>query len=129
MVDSTTQHPLFSMRILINYLLIFLFSQTLVFAQNTLTGIVRDAGTQEPLAFSQLALMASADTTMVAGTTTDLEGLFELETNTSRFYQERSFYRESRIVTLSFTWRFRDFRERNSQRDSNGIDGDLDGLF
>jgi iron complex outermembrane recepter protein len=54
---------------------------------------------------------------------------FAMAANTSRFYQERSFFRESRVVTLSFTWRFRDFRERNGQRGRESIDGDLDGLF
>lgn len=55
---------------------------------------------------------------------------FALETNGTNFYQEREFWRESRVLTLSFTYRFRDFRERNGRRDAgNGIEGDIDGLF
>ena len=54
---------------------------------------------------------------------------FALETNGSNFYQERSFYNESRILTLSFTWRFRDFRDRNGQQRDNGFQGGYEGLF
>lgn len=55
---------------------------------------------------------------------------FSLETNGSEFFQEREFYRESRILTLAFTYRFRDFRERNGGAGRTpGIDGDINGLF
>ena len=54
---------------------------------------------------------------------------FALETNGSEFFQERSFYRESRVLTLSFTWRFRDFRDRNGQQRDDGFDGGYEGLF
>lgn len=55
---------------------------------------------------------------------------FALETNGTNFYQEREFWRESRVVTLSFTYRFRDFRERNGRRDSgDGFEGDMNSLF
>lgn len=55
---------------------------------------------------------------------------FSLETNGTDFFQEREFYRESRVLTLALTYRFRDFRERNGgTRGAPGIDGDIDGLF
>ncbi|MFN3555244.1 MAG: TonB-dependent receptor domain-containing protein [Bacteroidales bacterium] len=55
---------------------------------------------------------------------------FSLETNGNNFYQEREFYRESRVLTLSFTWRFRDYRDRNGGRgNGDGFEGDMDGLF
>jgi iron complex outermembrane recepter protein len=54
---------------------------------------------------------------------------FQLETTSDNFYQHRSFFRESRIVTLGFTWRFRDMREQGSQQSNNGMNGDIDGLF
>ncbi|MBW6477787.1 MAG: TonB-dependent receptor [Bacteroidales bacterium] len=55
---------------------------------------------------------------------------FSLETNGNDFLQEREFYRESRVLTLSFTWRFRDYRDRNGSRNGgNGFEGDMDSLF
>jgi len=55
---------------------------------------------------------------------------FSLETNGNEFFQEREFYRESRVLTLSFTWRFRDYRDRNGGRNGgNDFGGDMDGLF
>ncbi|TVQ90498.1 MAG: TonB-dependent receptor [Bacteroidetes bacterium] len=55
---------------------------------------------------------------------------FSLETNGDSFFQEREFYRESRVLTLSFTWRFRDYRDRNGSRNGgNGYEGDMDSLF
>jgi iron complex outermembrane recepter protein len=55
---------------------------------------------------------------------------FAMEINDPQFYQLREFTRESRIFTLSFTYRFRDFRERNSTGGrSDGGDGDTEGLF
>jgi len=55
---------------------------------------------------------------------------FSLETRGTDFYQEREFYRESRVLSLSFTYRFRDYRDRNGrERRGNGYEGDMDGLF
>ena len=54
---------------------------------------------------------------------------FSLETNGSGFYQEREFKRESRVVTLSFTWRFRGYLDRTRDRSQNGFDSDVEGLF
>jgi iron complex outermembrane recepter protein len=55
---------------------------------------------------------------------------FSMETTSGAFYQQRDFYRESRVFTLSFTWRFRNFRENSNGRSSqDNIDGDIDGLF
>ncbi|MGF1587022.1 MAG: hypothetical protein ACFCUM_17010 [Bacteroidales bacterium] len=54
---------------------------------------------------------------------------FQLETTSDNFYQQRSFFRESQIITLGFTWRFRDLREQSSQQYDNGVNGDIDGLF
>jgi iron complex outermembrane recepter protein len=54
---------------------------------------------------------------------------FQLETTSDSFYQQRNFFRESRVLTLSFTWRFRDMRDQNDRQRDNGIDGDIDGLF
>ena len=55
---------------------------------------------------------------------------FSLETTSGAFYQQRDFYRESRVFTLSFTWRFRNFRENGNGRSRpDNIDGDIDGLF
>ncbi|TVQ08357.1 MAG: TonB-dependent receptor [Bacteroidetes bacterium] len=54
---------------------------------------------------------------------------FSLQTNGTDFFQEREFFRESRILTLAFTYRFRDFRERNGGQRRDGIEGDIDGLF
>jgi iron complex outermembrane recepter protein len=54
---------------------------------------------------------------------------FSLETNGSGYYQERGFKRESRVVTLAFTWRFRGYPDRSRDRSQNGFDGDVEGLF
>jgi iron complex outermembrane recepter protein len=54
---------------------------------------------------------------------------FQLETSSENFYQQRRFVRESQVVTLGFTWRFRDMREQGSQQRDNGMNGDIDGLF
>jgi len=55
---------------------------------------------------------------------------FALQTNGSDFYQEREFYNESRVLTLSFTYRFRDFRERgNGSGRINGFEGGFEGLY
>ncbi|TCO09385.1 outer membrane beta-barrel family protein [Natronoflexus pectinivorans] len=54
---------------------------------------------------------------------------FTLETNDGNVYQKRDFTRESRIATISFTWRFRNFREQVERAGPNGIDGDINGLF
>jgi iron complex outermembrane recepter protein len=54
---------------------------------------------------------------------------FVLKTASSSVIQQRDFYRESRIATISFTWRFRNYSDRNDQQSPNGIDGDIDSLF
>ena len=54
--------------------------------------------------------------------------MFALETMSPEFYQHRHFNRESRILTLSFTYRFRGFQERQSGESRDGFD-DTDGLF
>jgi iron complex outermembrane recepter protein len=54
---------------------------------------------------------------------------FALETNGTQFTQQREFFRESRVLTLAFTWRFRDFRERNGGASQDSFEGDMDGLF
>jgi outer membrane cobalamin receptor len=54
---------------------------------------------------------------------------FSLETNGTGFYQEREFKRESRVATLSFTWRFRGYLDRSRDRGVNGFEGDVEGLF
>jgi iron complex outermembrane recepter protein len=54
---------------------------------------------------------------------------FTLETTSQDFYQLRDFSRESRILTLTFTWRFRDYRERNGQQRRDSIEGEIEGLY
>jgi iron complex outermembrane recepter protein len=54
---------------------------------------------------------------------------FALETNGTQFTQQREFFRESRVLTLAFTWRFRDFSERNGGARQDSFEGDMDGLF
>jgi iron complex outermembrane recepter protein len=54
--------------------------------------------------------------------------MFSLETMSPEFYQHRQFNRESRIITLSFTYRFRGFQDRQAASRDNGFD-DTDGLF
>ncbi len=54
---------------------------------------------------------------------------FSLETTNAQFFQEREFFRESQVFTLSFTYRFRGFRERESEMRDNGFERDIDGLY
>jgi outer membrane receptor protein involved in Fe transport len=54
---------------------------------------------------------------------------FSLETTSESFYQKREFVNESRVFTLSFTWRFRNFAEQNERSTNNGIERDIEGLF
>lgn len=54
---------------------------------------------------------------------------FSLETTNAQFFQEREFFRESRIFTLSFTYRFRGFTERESQMRDSGFERDFEGLY
>ncbi len=54
---------------------------------------------------------------------------FSLETNSESFYQKREFVNESRVMTFSFTWRFRNFAEQNDRPRDNGIERDIEGLF
>ena len=54
--------------------------------------------------------------------------MFALETMSPEFYQHRQFNRESRILTLSFTYRFRGFQDSQRSESRDGLD-DTDGLF
>jgi len=54
---------------------------------------------------------------------------FVLETDDVRFGQERRFERESRVITLSFTYRFGGYRDRGETRPSDGMNGGEDGLY
>lgn len=54
---------------------------------------------------------------------------FVLETNGSSFGQQRQFSRESRVITLSFTYRFGGYRDNQSSRPSDGFNGGEDGLY
>jgi iron complex outermembrane recepter protein len=54
---------------------------------------------------------------------------FVLETDGAAFGQERRFMRESRVFTLSLTYRFGGYRDRETTRSNgNGMDGE-DGLY
>jgi iron complex outermembrane recepter protein len=55
--------------------------------------------------------------------------MFSLETMNSDFYQHRQFNNESRIITLSFTYRFRGFQERQGNGSSRDGFEDAEGLF
>lgn len=52
--------------------------------------------------------------------------IFRISTEDQRFVQDRMFNRETRIGTLSFTWRFGGFRDRNSGPDREEFDEDMD---
>ncbi len=54
---------------------------------------------------------------------------FKLETSSDAIVQKREFYRESRIITLSFTYRFRNYPEQRERRREDSIEGDIEGLF
>ena len=54
---------------------------------------------------------------------------FVLETDGTSFGQERQFYRESRVLTLSFTYRFGGYRDNQSARPSDGLNGGEEGLY
>jgi iron complex outermembrane recepter protein len=54
--------------------------------------------------------------------------MFALETMSPEFYQHRHFNRESRILTLSFTYRFSGFQESQRGESRDSFD-DTDGLF
>lgn len=54
-------------------------------------------------------------------------GIFKMFTEDERFIQERIFNRETRIATLSFTYRFGGFQERrNAREEREGMDEDMD---
>ncbi len=55
-------------------------------------------------------------------------GVFKIYTEDERFVQDRVFSRETRIATLSFTYRFGGFQERKSERTQGGgdMEGDID---
>jgi iron complex outermembrane recepter protein len=54
---------------------------------------------------------------------------FSLETTSESFYQKREFINESRVFTLAFTWRFRNFREQTERQQNNSIEGDINNLY
>jgi iron complex outermembrane recepter protein len=54
---------------------------------------------------------------------------FSLVTENERFYQLREFTRESRIATLSFTYRFQGYTERAAENRRVGFEGDIEGLY
>ena len=54
-------------------------------------------------------------------------GSFKIQTQDSRFSQDRVFKRETRIATLSFTYRFGGFQERRASREERrDFDEDAD---
>lgn len=56
-------------------------------------------------------------------------GVFKIYTEDERFVQDRVFSRETRIATLSFTYRFGGFQDRRSERPQGGGDMDEDMGF
>jgi iron complex outermembrane receptor protein len=52
--------------------------------------------------------------------------IFRIRAEDQRFVQDRMFNRETRIGTLSFTWRFGGFRDRNGRPDREEYDEDMD---
>ncbi len=51
-------------------------------SQSSLAGKVFDLDSQEPMAFAQVALMVPADSSLVTGSTTYIDGGFEIHTET-----------------------------------------------
>ncbi len=54
---------------------------------------------------------------------------FSLETTNDQFFQQREFFRESRILTLGFIYRFGGFRERDNGVRDNSFERDIEGLY
>jgi iron complex outermembrane receptor protein len=52
--------------------------------------------------------------------------IFRIRTEDARFVQDRMFNRETRIGTLSFTWRFGGFKDRNGRGEREEYDEDMD---
>ncbi|MBW3467841.1 outer membrane beta-barrel family protein [Arthrospiribacter ruber] len=52
--------------------------------------------------------------------------IFRIRAEDQRFVQDRMFNRETRIGTLSFTWRFGGFRDRNGRGEREEYDEDMD---
>lgn len=48
--------------------------------------------------------------------------IFRIQTSDAHFYQERMFNRETRIGTLSFTYRFKGYKEQQKKKNSKGDD-------
>ena len=60
------------------FILMFLFSVNVVFAQNTVEGILVDGKSNERLAFVNIGLIRTADTVLVTGSASDYNGVFKL---------------------------------------------------
>ncbi len=54
---------------------------------------------------------------------------FALKTENDTFYLEREFNFDSRVVTVAFTYRFLDYRERNGFNRNGGFNGEMEDLF
>lgn len=54
---------------------------------------------------------------------------FSLETESQNFYQLREFNRESRIATISFSYRFQGYAESRSETREPGFERDIEGLY
>ncbi len=54
---------------------------------------------------------------------------FSLKTESQAFYQLREFNRETRIATLSFTYRFQGYTERVTETREPGFERDVEGLY
>jgi iron complex outermembrane recepter protein len=85
------------LKILLCLLLIYLLSSDHSYAQNRISGRLMDVEKNEPLAFAQVGLM-DADTSLITGAVSDLDGNFNINTNkTGIFLLRASFigYEES----------------------------------
>ncbi len=54
---------------------------------------------------------------------------FSLSTTNDQFFQHREFFRESRVLTLGFIYRFGGFRERDNGVRDNSFERDIEGLY
>ena len=78
---------------LVSFLIGLLFTNSL-FAQELsieITGKVIVAGTEEPIPFATVIVKDTESNDQIAGTTTDLEGIFTVVSNTSNVYLEVAF--------------------------------------
>lgn len=60
------------------FILMFLFNISMIFAQNTVGGILVDGKSNERLAFVNVGLIRTADTVLVTGSASDYNGVFKL---------------------------------------------------